>query len=91
LEKKCVICGKPIEDETQIVKCIVCGAVMHKSCSSDEALLDAEENNLCPYDAMLAALDWFDAVVSTYATTLTSEQKNDIVARLKSYIGLLEG
>jgi hypothetical protein len=91
LEKNCVICRKPVEDESQAVKCVVCGVVMHKSCASDEALLDAEENALCPYDAMMAALDWFDAVILTYANTLNDVQKNDVIERLRSYTKLLEG
>lgn len=90
MEIRCVICGKPIEDELSATKCAICSAYMHKSCASDEALLDAEENNLCPYDAMLAALDWFDAVLSTYAGSLNDEQRKDIIGRLKSYINLLE-
>lgn len=89
MEKRCIICGKLV-DNAEAVKCVVCGAPMHKNCASDEVLLDAEENNLCPYDAMMAALDWFDAVASTYASVLNDEQRNDVIERLKSYISLLK-
>jgi len=88
LKSLCVICGKHVSDE-EIVKCSVCGASMHKSCARDESLLDSEENYLCPYDAMLAALDWFDAIVTTYVSTLDENQKNDILSRLKAYVELL--
>lgn len=86
----CIICGKSA-DSSDIVKCALCGASMHKSCTHDEALLDAEGNILCPYDAMMAALDWFDYIVSLYADTLSKEQRDDIIERLRSYLNLLEG
>lgn len=90
MSKICAICGKPVE-ESKAVKCAICGTLMHRSCASDEALVDADENNLCPYDAMLAALDWFDAVLTVYVKSLTAEQRNDIIERLRSYISVLEG
>lgn len=90
MKEACIICGKPI-DNANTIKCAVCGVLMHRSCASDEALLDAEENSLCPYDAMIAALDWFDAVVSEYVDILNNEQRNDVIGRLRSYLNLLEG
>lgn len=84
----CVICGRQIVEEEN-VSCSICGALMHKSCANDEVLLDQEENYLCPYDAMLAALDWFDGVITTYVSVLNEEQKNDVLSRLKSYVNLL--
>lgn len=89
MEKTCIICGKSVES-SDVVNCAICGASMHRSCAHDETLLDAEENTLCPYDAIIAALDWFDAVITVYADTLSEEQRNDIIERLKSYLNLLE-
>ena len=84
----CVICGKHVSNE-EAIKCSVCGASMHKSCARDESLLDSEESHLCPYDAMLAALDWFDVIATTYLSTLDENQKTDILSRLKAYVELL--
>lgn len=86
----CAVCKKPIDETTETVRCNICDAVMHKSCASDEALMDANENILCPYDAMLAALDWFDAVLITYVDTLEAEQRDGIIRRLRSYLNILE-
>jgi len=86
---RCVVCGGHAEDD-EVVKCSVCGAVMHKRCLSDEALLDADGNPLCPYDAMAAALDWFDTTLSIYASSLSEEQKSTIISRLRSYLSMLE-
>lgn len=84
----CVICGKPV-DENSYIKCAICGKLMHRSCASDEALIDAEENIMCPYDAILAALDWLDIVITTYANSLSDEERKNIVKRLESYQKLL--
>lgn len=63
---------------------------MHRFCTSDDALTDAEDNKLCPYDAMLAALDWFDAILTEYTDSLSNEQRSEIAERLKSYLDILE-
>lgn len=86
----CPICSRQVKEQ-EGVRCSVCGILMHKSCASDEALMDADGNILCPYDTLLAALDWFDAVISTYPSALNEEQRSDIVGRLKSYIDIISG
>lgn len=65
---------------------------MHEDCIDREILEDSEGNIMCPYDAALAALDWFDAIVTEYHDSLKSDKDKlrDIVERLKSYISLLE-
>ncbi|MEM0027201.1 MAG: hypothetical protein QXT53_06620 [Ignisphaera sp.] len=88
----CVICGREIGSDEKSVKCSVCGGLMHEDCVDREILEDSEGNIMCPYDAALAALDWFDAIVTEYHDSLKSDKDKlrDIVERLKSYISLLE-
>ncbi|MEM2529322.1 MAG: hypothetical protein QXG40_08020 [Ignisphaera sp.] len=89
MTKICAVCGRPaVEDDS--VRCAVCGALMHRSCASSDTLTDAEDNKLCPYDAMLAALDWFDAILTEYTDSLSSEQRNEVADRLRSYLDILE-
>ncbi len=84
----CVVCRKPIEGEA--VRCSVCGAPMHRGCVDEEVLTDAAGDPLCPYDAALAALDWLDGVLTQYSSSLTKEQKEEVVERMKKLISLLE-
>jgi len=44
---------------------------------------------MCPYDSALAALDWFDSIISTYSSSFTDEQREEIIERLKNYINML--
>jgi hypothetical protein len=89
---KCAICNREIVNEERYVKCSICGALMHEDCVDREVLEDSEGNILCPYDAVLAALDWFDTIINTYHASLKvdSEKHSDIIERLKNYIKLLE-
>ncbi len=57
----------------------------------EEVLVDSEGNTLCPYCAAIAALDWFDAIVTEYVHVFTSEEREDLIKRLESYIALLKG
>ena len=88
-ERRCVICGRPIEGEA--LRCSVCGAPMHPGCVDEEALRDAYGEPLCPYDAALAALDWLDAVLTTYIGSLNDEQRKEIAERMRNLLSLLEG
>ncbi len=91
---RCAICGREIYEDEKYVQCSICRALMHESCIDREILEDSEGNILCPYDAALAALDWFDAVITTYIASLKSpenkEKLQDIEARLKNYIKIIE-
>ena len=91
---KCAICGREIYEDDKYVQCSICGALMHESCIDREILEDSEGNILCPYDAALAALDWFDAVITTYIGSLKSsenkEKLQDLVKRLENYIKIIE-
>ncbi|MDK6029082.1 hypothetical protein QPL79_06870 [Ignisphaera sp. 4213-co] len=88
----CIICGKEIKEDEKSVKCSICGSLMHEDCVDREILEDAEGNVMCPYDAALAALDWLDAIVTTYHNSLKSDKNklNDVVERLKNYLAILE-
>ncbi|RLG76566.1 MAG: hypothetical protein DRO12_04235 [Thermoprotei archaeon] len=85
----CPICKRPINKDEDMVACAVCGTKMHRRCVEEELLTDSAGEWLCPYDAVLAALDWVDAVLNQYAHALTPEQRDDIVERLKNYLKLL--
>ena len=85
----CAVCGKPIEGES--VKCSVCGVPMHRGCVDEEVLTDAAGEPLCPYDAALAALDWLDNVLSQYGSSLSAEQKEEILERIRGLMQLLGG
>ncbi len=87
-ESICPICGKPITNDYVI--CSACGAKMHRNCIDEEILTDAAGDHLCPYDAALAALDWFDSVVTNYTHSFTEDQRRELIDRLRSYIELLE-
>jgi len=62
---------------------------MHRECVDEEVLMDSEGNVLCPYDAALAALDWFDNIISLYSSSFSDEQLNEIIDRLNTYIEML--
>ncbi len=87
---RCPICGNDVYEE-DAVRCSVCGAVMHRGCVDEEALTDADGNPLCPYCAAIAAIDWFDAVITSYSHALSDEQREEIIARLENYLKLLRG
>jgi len=87
-ENMCPICGKPITND--YVTCSICGVKMHRTCVDEEILTDAAGEPLCPYDAALAALDWFDAIVTNYPHSLSEDQRRELIDRLRSYIELLE-
>jgi len=89
---RCIICGREINAKERYATCAVCGALIHEDCADREVLEDSEGNLMCPYDAMLAALDWFDAILSTYHESLKMDKDrlNDITERLKNYLRLLE-
>ncbi len=87
-ESVCPICGRSITDD--YVVCTVCGVKMHRNCIDEEILTDASGDHLCPYDAALAALDWFDSVVTNYAHSFSEDQRHELIGRLRTYIELLE-
>mgnify|MGYP000415597887 CR=1 FL=1 len=87
---QCIICGKAIQSNETIVKCVICGAVMHKKCIDEEVLTDAVGDYLCPYCAIISALDWLDSILTYYSNSLSKEQREDISSSLKSYLNTLE-
>lgn len=87
---QCIICGKTVQDDEAAVKCVICGAIMHKKCIDEEILTDAMGDYLCPYCAIISALDWLDSVLTYYSNSLSKEQKEDISSRLRSYLNTLE-
>lgn len=85
----CPVCRKAVSNENCIT-CTVCKAKMHRDCVDEEILTDAAGEYLCPYDAAIAALDWFDSVITCYSHSLTEDQRRELIDRLRSYIELLE-
>ncbi len=85
----CYICRKSIESLEEAETCVICGVKMHRRCIDEEILTNAEGSILCPYDVALAALDWFDSILSTYASSFTNKQREEIVERLKTYLNML--
>lgn len=85
----CYICKRVVEPTDNVVECSICGVKMHKRCIDEEILTDAEGAIMCPYDSALAALDWFDSIISTYSSSFTDEQREEIIERLKNYINML--
>ncbi len=87
--EKCVICGKEIV-ASEVIKCSVCSAPMHKRCIDEEILTDAYGNYLCPSCAAISALEWLDLILSFYASSIRNEKRSEIVDRLRNYIKMLE-
>lgn len=85
----CHICKRGIESLDDVETCSICGIKMHRKCIDEEILIDSEGSILCPYDAALAALDWLDAILSIYISSLTKEQREEIIERLKIYLNVL--
>ena len=85
---QCIIRGKAIQSNETTAKYVICGAMTHKKCIDEEILTDAIGDYLCPYCAIISALDWLDSILTYYSNSLSKEQGEDILSRLKSYLTL---
>ena len=85
----CKICKRDVKKD-EAVKCVICGSVMHRRCIDEEILTDSVGDYLCPYCAAISALDWFDSVITQFPGAFSKDEKEELIARLKSYLNILE-